>query len=521
MTPFLSTPGDILIVDDTPENIRVLSAALTRAGHRVRGVVNGSMALKAARSAIPDLILLDIRMPEMDGYEVCQFLKNDAITCDIPVIFLSALDDVSDKVKAFTVGGVDYVTKPFHIQEVLSRINKQLALQSAKTAIRKLNTELELRVQQRTAQLAQAKLEIEQREQLFRALIEHASDIVALTDQQGIIQYTSPATERVLGHSPQAWIGHCLLDWVHPEDRQAALDMLKTLKNSAHSVLTGELRWQTKEHTWCICETMIKPVPDNHGSAGIIINIRDITERLRAEATQRALEREQELSLMKLRFFSMASHEFRTPLSIIMMASEFLETAHSEWLNAKILRNIHRIQDQAKHLRSMLTDVLTIARMETQHVEFNPQPCCVKTLCEQWRQEAAASQPHQCSIDWTFAGEDRTVSLDTNLLRSILLNLLINALKYAGPQGQATFHALLSANSILFTITDNGIGIPEAEQANIFDAFYRGTNVGKIEGSGLGLAIVKKSVDLHGGKISCQSSIGVGTTFTVELPLVA
>jgi len=120
--------GNILIVDDTPANLRLLSNMLTEQDYKVRAVVNGTMALTTTRAVPPDLILLDINMPRMNGYEVCLQLKADAATRDIPVIFISALDEVRDKVKAFTVGGVDYITKPFQFEEVLARVETHLAL---------------------------------------------------------------------------------------------------------------------------------------------------------------------------------------------------------------------------------------------------------------------------------------------------------------------------------------------------------------------------------------------------------
>ena len=131
----LATNADILIVDDTPANLNVLSAILGKRGYRVRPAINGALALKAAQKAAPDLILLDVQMPEMDGYQVCRQLKGDAQTRDIPVIFISALDDVLDKVEAFQVGGVDYITKPFQIEEVLARVENQLALHQQREAI--------------------------------------------------------------------------------------------------------------------------------------------------------------------------------------------------------------------------------------------------------------------------------------------------------------------------------------------------------------------------------------------------
>ncbi|MBP0011538.1 MAG: EAL domain-containing protein [Roseofilum sp. SBFL] len=149
----MPSKGNLLIVDDTLNNLRLLSNSLIEEGYKVRGVTNGPMAITAAKTIPPDLILLDIKMPDMDGYEVCKHLKLDTQTKDIPVIFLSALDDVIDKVKAFQVGGIDYITKPFHLEEVIARIENQLALTQAKAEITKLNSELEHRVQVRTQQL--------------------------------------------------------------------------------------------------------------------------------------------------------------------------------------------------------------------------------------------------------------------------------------------------------------------------------------------------------------------------------
>ena len=166
---------DILIVDDTPANLRFLAALLTDKGYHVRKALNGQMALTACQAVVPDLILLDIMMPEIDGYEVCLRLKIDEKTSKVPVIFLSALDDALDKVKAFQVGGVDYITKPFHSDEVLARIQHQLALRAAELKIEQLNSELEGRVKERTLQLEIAneelKREIVERQELENQLL--------------------------------------------------------------------------------------------------------------------------------------------------------------------------------------------------------------------------------------------------------------------------------------------------------------------------------------------------------------
>ena len=139
----VSFKGDILVIDDTPDNLRLLSTMLTEQGYKVRKALSGQMALRSAQTVLPDLVLLDINMPEMNGYEVCTQLKADEQTRDVPVIFISALDDVWDKVKAFSVGGVDYISKPFQREEVLARVENQLRLRSLTLQLVEQNTRLQ------------------------------------------------------------------------------------------------------------------------------------------------------------------------------------------------------------------------------------------------------------------------------------------------------------------------------------------------------------------------------------------
>lgn len=174
----LNSKKDILIIDDMPDNLRVLSSILTREGYNVRKALNWQMAMTACQTVLPDLILLDIMMPDVDGYEVCQRLKSWDITANIPVIFISALDDVFDKVRAFRSGGVDYITKPFEFEEVLARVQNQIQLRVAQLEILTLNLQLEDRVKQRTLELEKAlrKLqnEITTRQQLQSKLLDMA-----------------------------------------------------------------------------------------------------------------------------------------------------------------------------------------------------------------------------------------------------------------------------------------------------------------------------------------------------------
>jgi diguanylate cyclase (GGDEF)-like protein len=166
--------ADILIVDNTLENLRVLSTTLMELGYQVREVMTGKMAIQAVQTLPPDLILLDIKMSDMDGYTICKHFKKNQETCEIPVIFLSSLNEVIDKVKAFEAGGVDYISKPFQFEELIARIENQMALQMAKAEIRQLNEELEKRVQERTEELELANLQLKTLNQrLEQEIIEH------------------------------------------------------------------------------------------------------------------------------------------------------------------------------------------------------------------------------------------------------------------------------------------------------------------------------------------------------------
>jgi two-component system, sensor histidine kinase and response regulator len=176
MTDMKQNPANILIVDDTPDNLRLLTGMLLERGYKPRPVPNGALALQAARTEPPDMILLDIHMPGMDGYEVCRQLKRDATLKDIPVIFISALNETLDKVKAFSAGGVDYVTKPFQFEEVAARVNTHLILRELQRELQKQNLNLENLVAQRTRELEDAFTRLKRLDQIksdFLGMISH------------------------------------------------------------------------------------------------------------------------------------------------------------------------------------------------------------------------------------------------------------------------------------------------------------------------------------------------------------
>ncbi|MDZ8107801.1 MAG: response regulator [Nostoc sp. DedQUE12a] len=192
--------ANILVVDDTPDNLRLLSAMLTQLGYEIRRVINGPTALKTAQAAPPDLILLDIMMPEMNGYEVCQHLKASEITRDIPVIFISALDEVFDKVKAFAVGGVDYITKPFSEEEVFARVENNLTIRR----LQKQLTEQNLLLQQEISISEAARRGREKAESALRLsqfYLDKFKDAIFFVDSNAQLVYVNEAACQILGYS--------------------------------------------------------------------------------------------------------------------------------------------------------------------------------------------------------------------------------------------------------------------------------------------------------------------------------
>lgn len=185
--------GLLLLVDDQPENLRVLATTLDKQGYDIRSTVSGKMAISAAITAKPDLILLDIMMPEMDGYEVCRRLKSQVETSDIPIIFISAIDDTLDKVKAFQVGGADYITKPFRIEEVSARIENQLQIRQLQVRLQEQNVRLEQELQRVRSQQSQ--------NELLQLAINQIGDYVLFCDDQAQIIDGNEAAGRWLGYS--------------------------------------------------------------------------------------------------------------------------------------------------------------------------------------------------------------------------------------------------------------------------------------------------------------------------------
>lgn len=237
------------------------------------------------------------------------------------------------------------------------------------------------------------------------------------------------------------------------------------------------------------------------------------------EEIWKSLQKERELNELKSTFVSTVSHEFRTPLSTIMLATEFLESYEQRITPEKRLVHLQRIKISTDRMKQMLEDVLLINQGEVGKLKFEPAPIDLNAFCQTLVEEfrVSASSSHtlilNCQDDLTNA------CMDANLLNHIFGNLLSNAIKYSPLGGTIHFEIRAAEESVIFQVRDSGVGIPIDDQLHLFETFYRATNASPFRGTGLGLAIVKQCVELHQGTIAVESEVDVGTQFTVQLPL--
>jgi len=236
------------------------------------------------------------------------------------------------------------------------------------------------------------------------------------------------------------------------------------------------------------------------------------------EELRRAYEKERELGELKSRFVSMASHEFRTPLSTILSSISLIEDYKTNEQAEKRTKHIERIKGNIKNLTQILDDLLSLSKLEEGVIHAVPLAFNIKELAEEMTEEMQAVAKEGQKIKYTHSGKT-DVFLDKNLLRNILMNLLNNAIKYSTEGMEIDFTTEVSGNNITVEVMDKGIGIPDSDKVHMFDRFFRAHNVTNIKGTGLGLNIVKKYLDLMDGSIDFVSELGKGTTFTVKLPV--
>jgi signal transduction histidine kinase len=239
----------------------------------------------------------------------------------------------------------------------------------------------------------------------------------------------------------------------------------------------------------------------------------------RTEALHEALEREKELGQIKSSFVSMVSHEFRTPLGVIMSATDVLARYFDRLAPEKRARHLEMITRSTKNLTLLIEEVLLLGRVEDGRMKFAPVPVDLDKFCRSLTDELYSATGGLCSIRLHIANSLEGATSDESLLRHILSNLLSNAVKYSKPGEPVEFSIRHAEADVVFTIRDRGIGIPEEDRPQLFTSFMRGRNVGTRPGTGLGLVVVQRCVRLHGGELALQSAVGEGTTATVVLPV--
>jgi PAS domain S-box-containing protein len=361
---------------------------------------------------------------------------------------------------------------------------------------------------------------------LLQSVVVNTNDAVIITEAEPIdglgprILYVNEAFTRITGYQPVEVLGKTPRILQGPKTDRAELQRVRTALSRWESVTVEVLNYR-KDGSEFWNEFSLVPVADRSGLYTHWIAVqRDTTARKRADEIRLALEREKELSALKTRFFSMASHEFRTPLSTALAAAQVLENSDSDWLDReKRLRNLRRIEDAVKNMVQLLDDILTINRAEAGSLAFNPKPMDLGVCCRNFIEEMQMSAGDRHHMVFRIHGPVRSVPVDEKLMRSMLANLLSNAIKYSPQGGDVDLDLEFQAARVLLRVQDRGIGIAPEDRQQLFEPFYRGKNIRSIPGTGLGLVVVKKCVDLHGGSIEITSEVGRGTSCLVSLPI--
>ncbi len=353
-------------------------------------------------------------------------------------------------------------------------------------------------------------------EKIFELIAEHTTDLVCIHDSENTIRFATPSSKSILGYPAHEIIGKKLTDFLS-SDFIDEMDFT-TLKRFFDHPETriryqvkhgrGQLRWLETTFTY------FGKNPQKDFT--LLTSTRDITESVHlTDDLMAALSKEQEISRFKSNLYSIASHEFKTPLAVIQANIEMLRIKRSE----KVLNNaIGSIEEEVDRLNSMIADMLELKKLTTGQTTFRPDLLDLEELVKEVLEENIRKAYPDTDIQLKPAKKPEKIRADYTLLRFVITNLLGNACKFSDKKDRVIVAVEYDEEDVKMIIQDFGIGIPEEEQASVFKSFYRAKNVGTVQGTGVGLAIVKEFVDLHKGKVGLVSSPGEGSTFTVSLP---
>ncbi len=496
----------ILVVDDDRVGRHLLTALLTPEGYHLITASSGVDALAMASDHLPDVVLLDVMMPDIDGFEVCRRIRADDRLSETPVIMITALNDRASRLQGIEVGADDFLSKPFDRVELLTRVRVITRL-----------------TRNRRQLLARLKAERDR----TRAILEALGEAVVVTDVDGNIQYVNPSAIEQTGYTRDEMIGMSFRA-LHGDDRrlQAFFDQVDGHRSLAP--WHGEIISPRRDGTCFNAVLTLAPLLDvdaPDGAVGIVGVQRDITPIKQAE-------------WMKERFISNISHELRTPLSIITLLSGNLDTLYDRLDDSKRRHMIRDIRKHAQVLDELIGDVLEIARIDSGHIFSEPVRLNMADLIREEvdRQRALVDRMR---LDVTLHGPERLeIEGDEDQVRRVLRNLINNAIKYnrqggalrldwcvhgtamgAGPWPGAA--ELPGGAWAAVRISDTGVGLADKDLPRIFDRFYRVKTKGNVSGTGLGLAIARELITWHAGHIAVASELGRGTTIAFYLPMIS
>jgi PAS domain S-box-containing protein len=346
-----------------------------------------------------------------------------------------------------------------------------------------------------------------------RALFNAMDDLVLVRDARGLCtKILTPRATSLLYRPADDMVGKTLHETFEPDVADSFLDLIRYALDTQETVKT-EYTLQVEGNEVGL-DASISPID----SGSVLWMIRDVTNRRKTQAEiLQSLEKEKQLNELKSRFVSMVSHEIRTPLTTILTSADILQNLPCTETERDDLFAL--IQSSIRHMVQLLEDALFIGVTEAGKLEVNPTHFSLAAFCQKLQKETEMRlQPgQQLKVQWLGCEQ---VWLDEKLLWQLLSNLISNAIKYSPAGGTIRFDLACAEGQARFRVKDQGIGIPAGEIETLFECFHRASNVGTISGTGLGLAIVKSCVDRLQGEIAVESEVGVGTTFTVTLPIV-
>lgn len=393
------------------------------------------------------------------------------------------------------------------VSDITKRVTMENELKKAQDNLEKLNEELESLVVKRTRAL-------EESQSLYQSIANNFPDgVISVVDQDLICIYSDGAELRKLGVNKDNLIGTKFLDRFDEEIGKLLLDTFRKVNTEGNQICEIENEGEHYEVHFVIIG------PKNRLRKRYLIVEINSTKQKTIEIEQaKALQKEKELGEMKSRFVSMASHEFRTPLSAILSSASLIEKYGKTEQQSNRLKHTDRIKASVANLTDILNDFLSFEKLNANKVDVKFEEVNICELIKYAIEELDSTKKSEQMVKYSANKSDCTFMSDGKILKNILLNLLSNGLKYSGEKGVVEIELEDRVDDLVLKVSDNGIGIPDKDQENMFERFHRAENVSNIQGTGLGLNIVKKYVELLEGNISFESKLGVGTTFKIELP---